>query len=48
MICAFLGEVLPRLDASGPREIPADNNLFDLIPASKLQLRDLSARTEAV
>lgn len=44
MICAFLGEVLPQLDARGPEELPADNNLFDLIPASKLQLRDLRAR----
>jgi len=44
MICAFLGEVLPLLDAQGPEDLPADNSLFDLIPASKLQLRDLRAR----
>jgi len=44
MICAFLGETLPHMDASGPPEIPADNNLFDLIPASKLELRDLRPR----
>ena len=44
MICAFLGETLPHMDARGPHEIPADNNLFDLIPASKLELRDLRHR----
>jgi len=46
MICAFLGETLPKLDASGPAEIPADDNLFDLIPASKLSLRELRPRTQ--
>lgn len=44
MIIAFLGETLPKLDANGPAEIPEDNNLFDLIPASKLSLRDLRPR----
>jgi len=44
MICAFLGETLPHLDARAPTELPADDNLFDLIPASKLQLIDLRAR----
>ena len=44
MICAFLGESLPYIDARGPEKLPVDNNLFDLIPASKLQLRDLRRR----
>ena len=46
MICAFLGETLPKLDASGPAELPVDDNLFDLIPASKLSLRELRPRTQ--
>ena len=44
MICAFLGETLPYMDARGPEKLPLDNNLFDLIPASKLQLRELRPR----
>ena len=48
MICAFLGETLPYMDARGPEKLPLDNNLFDLIPASKLQLRDLRPRNPSV
>ena len=48
MICAFLGESLPYMDARGPEKLPLDNNLFDLIPASKLQLRDLRPRNPSV
>merc|ERR1712021_8395 len=48
MICAFLGESLPYIDARGPEKLPLDNNLFDLIPASKLQLRDLRPRNPSV
>ena len=48
MICAFLGESLPYIDARGPEKLPVDNNLFDLIPASKLQLRDLRRRNPSV
>ena len=48
MICAFLGESLPYIDARGPDQLPLDNNLFDLIPASKLQLRDLRRRNPSV
>ena len=48
MICAFLGESLPYIDARGPEKLPVDNNLFDLIPASKLQLRDLRRRDPSV
>jgi len=42
MICAFLGTALPRIDADIPRAgLPEDDNLFDLIPASKLVLHDV-------
>mmetsp|Transcript_8429 Transcript_8429/g.26142 ORF Transcript_8429/g.26142 Transcript_8429/m.26142 type:complete len:217 (+) Transcript_8429:1016-1666(+) len=41
MIIAFLVEVLPALDADVPTPLPADDNLFDLIPASKLELRNV-------
>jgi len=42
MICAFLGTVLPRVDADIPRSgLPEDDNLFDLIPASKLVLHNV-------
>ena len=43
MICAFLGVVLPRLEAEPPDELP-DDGLFDLIPASKLRLYQLRER----
>eukprot|EP00316_Scyphosphaera_apsteinii_P004472 CAMPEP_0119320424 /NCGR_PEP_ID=MMETSP1333-20130426/52420_1 /TAXON_ID=418940 /ORGANISM="Scyphosphaera apsteinii, Strain RCC1455" /LENGTH=482 /DNA_ID=CAMNT_0007327145 /DNA_START=432 /DNA_END=1883 /DNA_ORIENTATION=- len=42
MICAFLGTVLPAVDAKvAATGLPKDDNLFDLIPASKLELHDL-------
>lgn len=42
MICAFLGTVLPAVDAAVPKDgLPRDDNLFDLVPASKLELRNL-------
>ena len=48
MICAFLGTVLPAVDADVPRAgLPVDDNLFDLIPASKLELRNVAARRRA-
>jgi len=40
MICVFLSTVLPDIDAD-VREVPSDDNLFDLIPASKLQLHGI-------
>mmetsp|Transcript_25172 Transcript_25172/g.43020 ORF Transcript_25172/g.43020 Transcript_25172/m.43020 type:complete len:518 (-) Transcript_25172:290-1843(-) len=42
MIGAFLGTMLPTVHAE-VRNIPDDDNLFDLIPASKLQLHDVTA-----
>ena len=42
MVCVFLSEVLPAIDAK-VRDVPSDNNLFDLIPASKLRLHDVRA-----
>ena len=48
MICAFLGTVLPAVDADVPRAgLPVDDNLFDLIPASKLELRNVRPRGAA-
>ena len=41
MIIAFLGTVLPSMEATAPPSLPDDDNLFDLIPASKLELRKL-------
>ena len=41
-------EKVSQLDARGPEKLPVDNNLFDLIPASKLQLRDLRRRDPSV
>ena len=43
MILSFLGVVLPSIDASAPSVLPADDNLFDLIPASELELSDVRA-----
>lgn len=42
MVCVFLSEVLLAVDARVD-ELPSDNNLFDLIPASKLRLHDVRA-----
>ena len=42
MVCVFLAEMLPTVDAR-VEEVPCDNNLFDLIPASKLRLHDVRA-----
>ena len=42
MVCVFLAEVLPGVDAR-VEAVPSDNNLFDLIPASKLRLHDVRA-----
>jgi len=45
MVCVFLAEVLPAVDAH-VEEVPSDNNLFDLIPASKLRLDGVRAAGE--
>jgi cytochrome P450 len=37
MICAFLAEVLPHVDADTPADLPEDG-FFDLIPASQLRI----------
>ena len=42
MVCVFLAEVLPDVDAK-VEAIPSDDNLFDLIPASQLRLHDVRA-----
>ena len=45
---SLLGTVLPAVDADIPRQgLPVDDNLFDLIPASKLELRNLRPRGAA-
>ena len=41
MICAFVGTIVPDVNAEAPEQLPADDNLFDLIPASKLRLFNL-------
>ena len=46
MICAYLGAVLPTVDAESPAVLPEDG-FFDLIPASKLRLLNVRAREEA-
>ena len=45
MMCVFLSEVVPLVDAN-VEEIPSDNNLFDLIPASKLRLDNVRASAD--
>jgi len=47
MVCVFLAEMLPAVDAR-VEEVPCDNNLFDLIPASKLRLHDVRAAESPV
>ena len=46
MVCVFLAEVLPAVDAR-VEAIPSDDNLFDLIPASQLRLHDVRARSRS-
>ena len=46
MICAYLGVVLPTVDADAPGELP-DDGFFDLIPASKLQLHNVRAAADS-
>ncbi len=43
MICAFLGTILPAVDAKLPPTLPAEG-FFDLIPASQLTLLDVTRR----
>ena len=46
MICAFVGTIVPDVNAEAPEHLPADDNLFDLIPASKLRLFNLKEMEE--
>ena len=46
MICAFVGTIVPDVNAEAPEQLPADDNLFDLIPASKLRLFNLKEMEE--
>jgi hypothetical protein len=45
MICAFLGSVVPAMDAEAPSSLPEDG-FFDLIPASQLYLRKATLRAD--
>ena len=45
MICAYLGVILPAIDAESPQQLPEDG-FFDLIPASQLRLYNVRARDE--
>ena len=45
MIIAYLGAVLPTVDADAPDQLP-DDGFFDLIPASQLRLYNVRARGE--
>jgi len=45
MICAYLAEVLPTVDAEAPGQLP-DDGFFDLIPASKLRLLNVRPRDD--
>jgi hypothetical protein len=41
MICAFLANTLPDLDAESPAEALPEDGFFDLVPASELRLYNL-------